>query len=116
MAKEDFVGMSCQLNYTITDTCMYSESLGSWTLYIVLNSKQLETTMIRNLDQFPSSGEGREIASLWGPIVHKPSDSECYAPSLQPSDSARMYCYFSGLSLQNVLNVTCNGCNTTQLF
>jgi hypothetical protein len=45
-----------------------SELLGSWTLFIVRNSKYLENTTSRKLDLFPSSGEGRETSDRLGPL------------------------------------------------
>jgi hypothetical protein len=37
-----------------------------WTLSIVHNSKELESTTFRELDVFPSSGEGMEACILLG--------------------------------------------------
>jgi hypothetical protein len=44
------------------------ESTSLWILYITRNSKQLENRTFRELDLFPSSGEGMETATLLGPL------------------------------------------------
>jgi hypothetical protein len=46
----------------------YSESLGVWDLSIVRYSKQLTPPTFRELDMFPSSGEGRKTPTLLGPL------------------------------------------------
>jgi hypothetical protein len=46
-----------------------SKSVGLWTLSIVCDSKQPENTMLRELDLFPSSGEGREVLTMLCPSV-----------------------------------------------
>jgi hypothetical protein len=44
------------------------ESLGSWTLFIVRNSKSVENTATGKLELFPSSGKGKETPTLLGPL------------------------------------------------
>jgi hypothetical protein len=44
-----------------------TESLTSRTMPIVRNPKQLESTVFRKLDLFPSSAEGRQTPTLSGP-------------------------------------------------
>jgi hypothetical protein len=74
---------------------LYSELLGSWTLSIVWNSKKLEKTMLRELGLFRSSGDGKKISTLMGPLERanlNPVILSVIHHCQNPLDSTLLYC------------------------